>query len=223
MLPRSQQIPVAAEKSLPLTMTISHSAEPEYSSRNSPQPPGPQENEYNKYVSLCCRPLNCSSESECEMFFFRSQSERRSVALCEPQHEESTDHSDCGQGAILHNWTVGTTGIKGELLFWRLVGSHNVSAVLRYLNYFSFLRILQKKKVFKGSSEGLYGETKGCILCHFLSGCPTMECQDRTPAFQGCMRLIFINSQPTNLNHVQQGLLGNYNELQFDTCNIRDR
>lgn len=60
-------------------------------------------------------------------------------------------------------------------------------------------------------------------MCHFRPGCSAMNCQRQTPAFQGCMRLLFINRQPMNLNHVQQGLLGNYNELQFDTCNIRDR
>ncbi|XP_076602858.1 contactin-associated protein-like 5 [Chaetodon auriga] len=57
----------------------------------------------------------------------------------------------------------------------------------------------------------------------YFGGCPTMDCQHLTLAFQGCMRLIFINRQPMNLNHIRQGLLGNYNELQFDTCNIRDR
>uniref|UniRef100_A0A8C9XQA5 Contactin associated protein family member 5 n=1 Tax=Sander lucioperca TaxID=283035 RepID=A0A8C9XQA5_SANLU len=57
----------------------------------------------------------------------------------------------------------------------------------------------------------------------YFGGCPTVDCQYLTPAFQGCVRLIFINSQPMSLNQVQQGLLGNYNELQFDTCNIRDR
>ncbi|KAK7913710.1 hypothetical protein WMY93_013921 [Mugilogobius chulae] len=56
-----------------------------------------------------------------------------------------------------------------------------------------------------------------------FTGCPTAECQRSTPAFQGCMQLIFINSQTMDLSHVQQGLLGNYNELQFHTCNIRDR
>uniref|UniRef100_G3P0X4 Contactin associated protein-like 5a n=1 Tax=Gasterosteus aculeatus aculeatus TaxID=481459 RepID=G3P0X4_GASAC len=40
---------------------------------------------------------------------------------------------------------------------------------------------------------------------------------------RGCVRLIVINGHPMDLNRVQQGLLGNYNELQFDTCNIRDR
>nr|XP_046260599.1 contactin-associated protein-like 5 [Scatophagus argus] len=57
----------------------------------------------------------------------------------------------------------------------------------------------------------------------YFGGCPTTDCQSLTSAFQGCMRLIYINRQPMNLSHVQQGLLGNYNELQFDTCNIRDR
>lgn len=56
-----------------------------------------------------------------------------------------------------------------------------------------------------------------------LPGCPTEDCQHLTPDFQGCVRLIVINGHPMDLNRVQQGLLGNYNELQFDTCNIRDR
>ncbi|TMS06462.1 Contactin-associated protein-like 5 [Larimichthys crocea] len=57
----------------------------------------------------------------------------------------------------------------------------------------------------------------------YVGGCPTTDCQHQTPAFQGCMRLISVNRQPMNLSHIQQGLLGSYNELQFDTCNIRDR
>lgn len=55
------------------------------------------------------------------------------------------------------------------------------------------------------------------------SGCPDKDCQRQTPTFQGCLRLVFINGQPVNLSSVQQGLLGNFNELKFDTCNIRDR
>lgn len=62
------------------------------------------------------------------------------------------------------------------------------------------------------------------VKVHFsVSGCPNKDYQRQTPTFQGCMRLVFINGQPVNLSHVQQGLLGNYNELKFDTCNIRDR
>uniref|UniRef100_A0A8C6TKJ9 Contactin associated protein-like 5a n=1 Tax=Neogobius melanostomus TaxID=47308 RepID=A0A8C6TKJ9_9GOBI len=63
-------------------------------------------------------------------------------------------------------------------------------------------------------------EIKGNL---YFGGCPAVECQRSTPAFQGCMQLIFINNQTMDLSHVQQGLLGNYNELQFHTCNIRDR
>ncbi|KAM7380979.1 hypothetical protein PAMP_004242 [Pampus punctatissimus] len=57
----------------------------------------------------------------------------------------------------------------------------------------------------------------------YFGGCPLAGCQNLTLSFQGCMRLISINSQPINLSHIQQGLLGNYNQLQFDTCSIRDR
>lgn len=60
-------------------------------------------------------------------------------------------------------------------------------------------------------------------VCFSVSGCPNKDCWRQTPTFQGCMRLVFINGQPVNLSYVQQGLLGNYNELKFDTCNIRDR
>uniref|UniRef100_A0A3B4VHG9 Contactin-associated protein-like 5 n=1 Tax=Seriola dumerili TaxID=41447 RepID=A0A3B4VHG9_SERDU len=57
----------------------------------------------------------------------------------------------------------------------------------------------------------------------YFGGCPPAACQNLTLAFQGCIRLISINGQQVNLNHVQQRLLGIYNGLQFDTCNIRDR
>ncbi|MEQ2306182.1 hypothetical protein AMECASPLE_005528 [Ameca splendens] len=57
----------------------------------------------------------------------------------------------------------------------------------------------------------------------YFGGCPPTECHMQAPAFQGCMQLISINNHLVNLTHVQQGLLGNYNELQFDTCNMKDR
>ncbi|KAG9328237.1 hypothetical protein JZ751_015748, partial [Albula glossodonta] len=61
----------------------------------------------------------------------------------------------------------------------------------------------------------------------FFGGCPvtlnTPACMNPTLAFQGCMRMIFINNQPVNLFHVQQGLLGKYSELQVDVCGIHDR
>ncbi|CAJ1078873.1 contactin-associated protein-like 5 [Xyrichtys novacula] len=57
----------------------------------------------------------------------------------------------------------------------------------------------------------------------YFGGCPPADCHNPTLSFQGCMRLIAINSQNINLHHVQQGMLGVYQELQFETCTIRDR
>uniref|UniRef100_A0A8C9S2G3 Contactin associated protein-like 5b n=1 Tax=Scleropages formosus TaxID=113540 RepID=A0A8C9S2G3_SCLFO len=58
-------------------------------------------------------------------------------------------------------------------------------------------------------------------------GCPPSSgspgCRNPTSAFQGCLRLLSINNQPVDLFQVQQGLLGNYSDLQFDICGIRDR
>ncbi|TWW80443.1 Contactin-associated protein-like 4 [Takifugu flavidus] len=62
-------------------------------------------------------------------------------------------------------------------------------------------------------------ESRGNV---YFGGCPDKDCQRQTPTFQGCLRLVFINGKPVNLSSVQQGLLGNFNELKFDTCNIRD-
>ncbi|XP_041116308.1 contactin-associated protein-like 5 [Polyodon spathula] len=62
---------------------------------------------------------------------------------------------------------------------------------------------------------------------YFFGGCPStvnnFGCKNPTLAFQGCMRLIFINNQPVNLIQVQQGLLGNHSDLIIDLCGIRDR
>ncbi|XP_069052518.1 contactin-associated protein-like 5 isoform X1 [Lepisosteus oculatus] len=62
---------------------------------------------------------------------------------------------------------------------------------------------------------------------YFFGGCPNtlneLGCKNPTQVFQGCMRLIFINNQPMNLLHVQQGLLGNYSDLRIDLCGIKDR
>ncbi|XP_054642164.1 contactin-associated protein-like 5 isoform X1 [Dunckerocampus dactyliophorus] len=57
---------------------------------------------------------------------------------------------------------------------------------------------------------------------HF-GGCPTTDCQSSSPAFQGCMQLISIDGQPVNLSHVQQGMLGTFSHLHYDTCAITDR
>ncbi|KAG5262097.1 hypothetical protein AALO_G00292190 [Alosa alosa] len=60
-----------------------------------------------------------------------------------------------------------------------------------------------------------------------FGGCPPAStrdnCRNPTMAFQGCMRSITINNLPVNMLHVQQGLVGNHSQLQFDFCGIRDR
>ncbi|XP_066541942.1 contactin-associated protein-like 5 [Hoplias malabaricus] len=62
---------------------------------------------------------------------------------------------------------------------------------------------------------------------YFFGGCPlpqnSSSCVNPTMAFQGCMRLILINNQPTDLMLVQQGITGSWNQLQFDICGIQDR
>uniref|UniRef100_A0A8C9SSW0 Contactin-associated protein-like 5 n=1 Tax=Scleropages formosus TaxID=113540 RepID=A0A8C9SSW0_SCLFO len=61
----------------------------------------------------------------------------------------------------------------------------------------------------------------------FFGGCPgtseDLGCRNPTLGFQGCLRLMIINNHIVDLFQVQQGLLGNYSELQFDTCGIQDR
>lgn len=73
----------------------------------------------------------------------------------------------------------------------------------------------------------MFGYINIPLLCVPL-GCPSSSssdsyCENPTLAFQGCMRLFSINSQPMDLNLVHQGRLGDYKELQFDTCGIHDR
>ncbi|XP_066511823.1 contactin-associated protein-like 5 [Hoplias malabaricus] len=72
---------------------------------------------------------------------------------------------------------------------------------------------------------GNHAKPAGTVL---FGGCSTAAaanqgCRNPTQAYQGCMSSIIINSQPIDLYHVQQGLVGNYSELQIDICGIRDR
>uniref|UniRef100_W5L3K4 Contactin associated protein-like 5b n=1 Tax=Astyanax mexicanus TaxID=7994 RepID=W5L3K4_ASTMX len=59
-----------------------------------------------------------------------------------------------------------------------------------------------------------------------LIGCPAalanQGCRNPTLTYQGCMRSIVVNGHPIDLYRVQQGLLGNYSELQIDICGVRD-
>ncbi|XP_069080702.1 contactin-associated protein-like 5 isoform X1 [Pleurodeles waltl] len=62
---------------------------------------------------------------------------------------------------------------------------------------------------------------------YYFGGCPNnssdSQCLNPITAFQGCMRLIFIDNQPKDLILVQQGSLGNFSDLHIDLCGIRDR
>ncbi|XP_064370811.1 contactin-associated protein-like 5 isoform X2 [Dromaius novaehollandiae] len=62
---------------------------------------------------------------------------------------------------------------------------------------------------------------------YYFGGCPDnftdSRCLNPVAAFQGCMRLIFIDNQPKDLVLVQQGSLGNFSDLHIDLCGIKDR
>ncbi|KAM5326786.1 contactin-associated protein-like 5 isoform 2-T2 [Glossophaga mutica] len=62
---------------------------------------------------------------------------------------------------------------------------------------------------------------------YYFGGCPdnltVSQCLNPIKAFQGCMRLIFIDNQPKDLMSVQQGSLGNFSDLHIDLCSIKDR
>ncbi|XP_028278904.1 contactin-associated protein-like 4 [Parambassis ranga] len=59
----------------------------------------------------------------------------------------------------------------------------------------------------------------------FFGGCPAerQECMNPFKVFQGCMRLLTLDSQLVDLIKVQQRLMGNYSHLQIDMCGIIDR
>ncbi|KAM9350204.1 contactin-associated protein-like 4 [Symphorus nematophorus] len=76
-----------------------------------------------------------------------------------------------------------------------------------------------------GVAHASFSVTAGGQL--FFGGCPTEEdsqdCKNPFNVFQGCMRLLSVDSQPVDLIMVQQRLLGNYSQLQIDMCGIIDR
>ncbi|XP_060683716.1 contactin-associated protein-like 5 [Hemiscyllium ocellatum] len=62
---------------------------------------------------------------------------------------------------------------------------------------------------------------------YYFGGCPGNDidagCSNTVGVFQGCMRLVYIDNQLANLILVQQGLQGNFSDLQIDLCGIMDR
>uniref|UniRef100_F7IR21 Contactin associated protein family member 4 n=1 Tax=Callithrix jacchus TaxID=9483 RepID=F7IR21_CALJA len=62
---------------------------------------------------------------------------------------------------------------------------------------------------------------------YYFGGCPDKsfgsKCRSPLGGFQGCMRLISISGKVVDLISVQQGSLGNFSDLQIDSCGISDR
>ncbi|XP_036382105.1 contactin-associated protein-like 5 [Megalops cyprinoides] len=62
---------------------------------------------------------------------------------------------------------------------------------------------------------------------YFFGGCPnnksSPECSNPYGVFQGCMRLIKIGNNIVDLSKVHQAIIGNFSDLQMDTCGIIDR
>uniref|UniRef100_A0A8D2K2D2 Contactin-associated protein-like 4 n=1 Tax=Theropithecus gelada TaxID=9565 RepID=A0A8D2K2D2_THEGE len=61
---------------------------------------------------------------------------------------------------------------------------------------------------------------------YYFGGCPDKsfgsKCKSPLGGFQGCMRLISIGGRVVDLISVQQGSLGNFSDLQIDSCGISD-
>ncbi|XP_006888882.1 PREDICTED: contactin-associated protein-like 4 isoform X1 [Elephantulus edwardii] len=62
---------------------------------------------------------------------------------------------------------------------------------------------------------------------YYFGGCSDnsfgSKCQSSLDGFQGCLRLISISNRVVDLISVQQGALGNFSDLQIDSCGITDR
>nr|KAF6410463.1 hypothetical protein HJG63_009007 [Rousettus aegyptiacus] len=62
---------------------------------------------------------------------------------------------------------------------------------------------------------------------YYFGGCPDnsfgSKCKNPIGGFQGCMRLISVSNKVADLISVQQGSLGNFSDLQIDSCGITDR
>ncbi|XP_023082593.1 contactin-associated protein-like 4 isoform X5 [Piliocolobus tephrosceles] len=67
----------------------------------------------------------------------------------------------------------------------------------------------------------------GKLPSDITAGCPDKsfgsKCKSPLGGFQGCMRLISIGGRVVDLISVQQGSLGNFSDLQIDSCGISDR
>uniref|UniRef100_A0AAR2J495 Contactin associated protein-like 5a n=1 Tax=Pygocentrus nattereri TaxID=42514 RepID=A0AAR2J495_PYGNA len=113
----------------------------------------------------------------------------------------------------------------GLLLSTRMVSEEEPCYLLLQISS-GRLRLTHHTSDLKTSEVSTGKSVIGPVL-HAFSGCPVAQngssCINPTMAFQGCMRLILINNQPTDFMLVQQGVMGSWNQLQFDICGIQDR
>nr|XP_017523409.2 contactin-associated protein-like 4 isoform X3 [Manis javanica] len=62
---------------------------------------------------------------------------------------------------------------------------------------------------------------------YYFGGCPDKsigsKCKNPFGGFQGCMRLISTSNKEVDLISVQHGSVGNFSDLQIDSCGITDR
>lgn len=62
---------------------------------------------------------------------------------------------------------------------------------------------------------------------YYFGGCPDnsfgSKCKNPIGGFQGCMRHISVGNKVVDLISLQQGTLGNFSDLQIDSCGITDR
>ncbi|XP_055408650.1 contactin-associated protein-like 4 isoform X5 [Bubalus kerabau] len=67
----------------------------------------------------------------------------------------------------------------------------------------------------------------GKLPSDITAGCPDSsfgsKCKSPLGGFQGCMRLISIRHEVVDLISLQPGALGNFSDLQIDSCGITDR
>eukprot|EP00073_Rattus_norvegicus_P052063 XP_017454447.1 PREDICTED: contactin-associated protein like 5-2 isoform X2 [Rattus norvegicus] len=144
----------------------------------------------------------------------------------------STELSE-GSGTLLLILESGTL----RLLIKKVTGHGTESLTGRSLNdgrWHSVSINVRRNRVtltVDNDAVSLAPETSGLQIysgnSYYFGGCPdnltVSQCLNPIKAFQGCMRLIFIDNQPKDLISVQQGSLGNFSDLHIDLCSIKDR
>uniref|UniRef100_A0A8C2CCW8 Contactin associated protein-like 5 like n=1 Tax=Cyprinus carpio TaxID=7962 RepID=A0A8C2CCW8_CYPCA len=85
----------------------------------------------------------------------------------------------------------------------------------------------QKVSLTVNNQKPVTMEFSGKLGFSIVLGCPLFQCdfncENPNKGYQGCLRLLFINSHPVNFLQIQQESLSNFSQISFDVCNIQDR